>query len=51
MHRARAAAISDGIDGTPSFLAGRTGRPLRPVDVASLDADAMRPVLDGLLGA
>jgi protein-disulfide isomerase len=38
-----------GIQGTPSFAAGRTGGTLRPIPIASLDADALRPALDSLL--
>jgi putative ABC transport system permease protein len=45
------AAVTDGIQGTPSFFAGRTGQALQPLQVSSLDADAMRPMLDQLLGA
>lgn len=45
--QARAAGVSS----TPSFFAGRTGSRLRPVDVTSLDAGALRPVLDQLLAS
>jgi protein-disulfide isomerase len=51
MERARRAAVSDGITGTPSFFAGATGGVLQPVPISSLDASALRPVLDRLLGA
>jgi protein-disulfide isomerase len=51
MHRSEQAAVTDGIQGTPSFFAGRTGQALQPLQVSSLDADAMRPMLDQLLGA
>jgi protein-disulfide isomerase len=44
-----AAAAADGIQGTPSFLAGRTGAQLEPLSVASLDASSFRPTLDALL--
>lgn len=38
-----------GIQGTPSFAAGRTGGRLAPVQISSLDADGLRPALDSLL--
>jgi protein-disulfide isomerase len=38
-----------GIEGTPSFAAGRTGRPVSLLSVRSLDADGLRPFLDQLL--
>jgi protein-disulfide isomerase len=44
-----AAAAADGIQGTPSFLAGRSGQALQPLSVASLDASSFRPTLDALL--
>jgi protein-disulfide isomerase len=45
--QARAAGVSS----TPSFFAGRTGSRLRPVDIPSLDAGALRRVLDRLLAS
>jgi protein-disulfide isomerase len=51
IQKAQQAAAADGITGTPSFLAGKTGSALQPVEVTSLDAAAMRPVLDRLLAA
>jgi protein-disulfide isomerase len=48
------AAIQDqasalGIQGTPSFAAGRTGGRLAPAQISTLDADGLRPTLDSLL--
>ena len=43
----QAAAL--GIQGTPSFAAGRTGGRFAPVQISSLDADGLRPALDSLL--
>jgi protein-disulfide isomerase len=37
------------VDSTPTFLVGRTGRPLRRIGLTSLSADALRPALDDLL--
>lgn len=45
-----ATATRLGIRGTPAFAAGRTGAGLKPVAISSLDADALRPALDSLLG-
>ena len=42
-------ADENGINSTPSFLAGPTGGTLERVEVESLDADALRPTLDRLL--
>jgi protein-disulfide isomerase len=50
MARAERAAFADRITGTPAFFAGRTGGRLQPVQITSLDAAALRPVLDQLLG-
>src|SRR5262245_8586421 len=47
---ARELATRLDVRGTPSFAAGRTGSTLRPVAVSSLDANAVRPALDSLLG-
>jgi protein-disulfide isomerase len=44
-------ARSAGVNSTPTFYAGHTGGPLRPVNVTSLDADALRPALDALLAS
>ena len=38
-----------GIQGTPSFAAGRTGGTLRPIPITTLDADGLRSALDSLL--
>jgi protein-disulfide isomerase len=38
-----------GVNGTPSFAAGRTGGELRLIEVRSLDAQGLRPALDALL--
>jgi protein-disulfide isomerase len=38
-----------GVSGTPSFEAGPTGRQLSRVEVASLEPEGIRPVLDALL--
>jgi protein-disulfide isomerase len=46
---AQAQAAALGIQGTPSFAAGRTGGKLRTIPIASLDADGLRPALDSLL--
>ena len=51
IQKAHQAAAADGITGTPSFLAGKTGSPLQAVEITSLDAGALRPVLDRLLAA
>ena len=42
-------ATALGIQGTPSFAAGRTNGRLAPVQISSLDADGLRPALDSLL--
>jgi protein-disulfide isomerase len=42
-------ARSLGINGTPSFAAGRAGGELRLIEVRSLDAEGLRPALDALL--
>ena len=42
-------ASSLGVNGTPSFAAGRTGGELRLIEVRSLDAEGLRPTLDALL--
>lgn len=47
--RAHDEAARLGIQGTPSFAVGRTGGRLRPIPIASLDAEALRPTLDDLL--
>jgi len=44
----RAAARAQ-VGSTPTFLVGRTGRPLRRVRLTELSADALRPALDDLL--
>ncbi len=46
---AKAVANRLGIHSTPAFAVGRTGGDLSPVQVTSLDADALRPALDELL--
>jgi protein-disulfide isomerase len=51
MARAKQAAVADRIGGTPSFFAGKTGGPLEPVPITSLDASGMQPALDQLLGS
>jgi protein-disulfide isomerase len=40
-----------GVTGTPSFLAGRSGGRLRPVELTELTADALQPRLDHLLAS
>jgi hypothetical protein len=40
-----------GVTGTPTFLAGPTGGSMAPVPITSLDAGAIRPALDQLLGS
>jgi protein-disulfide isomerase len=42
-------ATTVGVDSTPTFFVGRSGKSLRRVELASLSADALRPALDGLL--
>jgi protein-disulfide isomerase len=42
-------ATSEGVNSTPSFRVGRTGRVLTALEVHSLDAAAFRPALDRLL--
>jgi protein-disulfide isomerase len=49
MAEAREAATRLGVQGTPSFAAGRTGTSPAPIAISSLDADALRPALDSLL--
>jgi hypothetical protein len=44
-------ARRDGVRGTPTFLAGRTGGTLTPLRVRSLDASAFGPALDRLLAS
>jgi protein-disulfide isomerase len=46
---ARRSAEQAHVESTPSFLVGRTGRPLRRLAMAELSADAVRPALDELL--
>src|SRR5215218_9813403 len=46
---AQSAATENAIQGTPSFMVGRTGGTLRPIAIDSLDADGLRPALDALL--
>ena len=46
---AAAAASAAGINSTPSFLVGPTGGTLAPVQVQSLDADALRPAIEQAL--
>lgn len=46
---AQAAATAGGISGTPSFQVGRTGGRLWRVELASLEAEALRPALDTAL--
>ena len=46
---AAADAAANGINSTPSFLAGRTGGTLQPVQIAALDASGITPTLDRLL--
>jgi hypothetical protein len=45
---ARAARVA-GVQGTPAFQLGRTGRPLHLVRVTSLDPAGIRPALDAAL--
>ena len=42
-------AAAAGIDRTPSFVAGRTNATPKPVQISSLDASGIEPVLDALL--
>jgi protein-disulfide isomerase len=42
-------ATTAGINSTPSFLVGPTGGTLAPVQVQSLDADALRPAIEQAL--
>ncbi|HYB27161.1 MAG TPA: thioredoxin domain-containing protein [Solirubrobacteraceae bacterium] len=44
-------AEEDGVDGTPSFLVGRAGGPLRPLTPSSLTAGPFAAAIDQLLGA
>jgi protein-disulfide isomerase len=46
---AKAAARAAGVQGTPTFYAGRTGSRLRAVPLDSLTAQALEPSLDALL--
>ena len=47
--RAKATARATGIHGTPSFALGRTGGPMRRVDLRSLDPVGLVPAIDMLL--
>jgi protein-disulfide isomerase len=49
LEAAQAAATAAGVDGTPSFEVGRTGGPLRRVQISSLNADALRPAIESAL--
>jgi protein-disulfide isomerase len=42
-------ATADGVSSTPSFLVGRTGGTLRPLEVSVLEAASFRPALQALL--
>lgn len=42
-------ATAAGINSTPSFLVGRTGGTLEPVQVQSLDAEGLRPAIERAL--
>jgi protein-disulfide isomerase len=42
-------ATTAGVDSTPTFFVGRSGKSLHRVELTSLSADALRPVLDSLL--
>jgi protein-disulfide isomerase len=44
-------AQSIGVTATPTFFAGPTGGTMRPVQLQSLDAAALRPTLDQLLAS
>jgi protein-disulfide isomerase len=46
---AEADAVRHAVSSTPSFLAGRTGGELERIELDSLEAGALRPVLDRLL--
>jgi protein-disulfide isomerase len=37
------------VDGTPAFFVGRSGGPLRRIEIRSLTAEALRPALDAAL--
>ena len=50
MEEAAAAAQSDGVSGTPSFLLGPTGGDLEPLAVSSLGPEEFRAAIDELLG-
>jgi protein-disulfide isomerase len=50
MEEAAAAAQSDGISGTPSFLLGPTGGELEALAVSSLGPEEFRAAIDELLG-
>jgi protein-disulfide isomerase len=43
------AATADGVDGTPSFVAGRTGAAMRAVPLRSLGPDGIVPAIESLL--
>jgi protein-disulfide isomerase len=47
---AGAEASANGINSTPSFMLGRTGDELRPVEVDSLGPEGLRDEIDALLG-
>jgi protein-disulfide isomerase len=47
---AAASAEQYGISTTPSFAAGRTGRPFEVIELTSLEPGALTPTLDELLG-
>lgn len=49
LNAAQAKATAEGIQGTPSFEVGPTGGQLSRVQIASLDAEALRPAIESAL--
>jgi hypothetical protein len=48
LEQAQALATRNGVSSTPSFLLGRTGGTLRPLNVPSLSTDSFTGPIDGL---
>jgi protein-disulfide isomerase len=49
LERHAAAARAARVSGTPAFQIGRTGGPLRSVELRSLDPEGLRPAIDAIL--
>jgi protein-disulfide isomerase len=49
IERSRSAAVAAGVNGTPSFQLGRTGDPLEPLTIGSLDPQGIVPAIEEML--